>query len=80
VCGLQNGTIDVRDLGEQQVKPVYRTRLEWFVGLGVFQWPRRGSPDWRSGDLTVAVPVVPRLTAFEPGHGRTSTSPFTSHT
>ena len=36
VCGLQNGTIDVRDLGEQQVKPVYRTRLEWFVGLGVF--------------------------------------------
>ena len=36
VCGLQNGTIDVRDLGEQQVKPCYRTRIEWFVGLGVF--------------------------------------------
>jgi len=36
VAGLQNGTLDVRDLGEQQVKPCFRTRIEWFVGLGVF--------------------------------------------
>lgn len=36
VTGLQNGTIDVRDLGELETKPCYRTRLEWFVGLGVF--------------------------------------------
>ena len=26
----------VRDLGEQQAKPAYRTRIEGFVGLGVF--------------------------------------------
>jgi hypothetical protein len=26
----------VRDLGEQQAKPAFRTRIEGFVGLGVF--------------------------------------------
>lgn len=36
VTGLQNGDLDVRDLGEQQVKPVYRTRVQWFTGLAVF--------------------------------------------
>ncbi len=36
VAGLTNGGIDVRDLGEQQVKPVYRTRVQWFTGLGAF--------------------------------------------
>ncbi len=36
VAGLQNGTISARDLGELDVKPVFRTRIEWFVGLGVF--------------------------------------------
>jgi len=36
VTGLQNGTLDVRDLGELDTKPCFRTRLEWFVGLGVF--------------------------------------------
>jgi hypothetical protein len=36
VTGLTNGGIDVRDLGEQDAKPVYRTRIEFFCGLGVF--------------------------------------------
>jgi hypothetical protein len=36
VTGLQNGGVDVRDLGEQQAKPVFRTRIEWFTGLAVF--------------------------------------------
>lgn len=36
VTGLTNGGVSVRDLGEQQVKPVYRTRIEFFNGLGVF--------------------------------------------
>lgn len=36
VCGLQNGGIDVRDLGELQTAPVYRTRVEWYNGFGVF--------------------------------------------
>jgi hypothetical protein len=34
--GLQNGGIDVRDLGEIAEKPVYRTRVEWYNGLAVF--------------------------------------------
>ena len=33
VTGLQNGTMEVTDLGELQTKPVYRTRIEWLVGL-----------------------------------------------
>lgn len=33
VQGLQNGTMSVRDLGEIDAKPVYRTRVDWNVGL-----------------------------------------------
>jgi hypothetical protein len=36
VIALDNGGIDVRDLGEQDVKPVLRTRIEWFTGLATF--------------------------------------------
>lgn len=36
VLGLQNGGIDVRDLGELQTAPVFRTRVEWYNGFGVF--------------------------------------------
>lgn len=36
VVALDNGGIDVRDLGEQDAKPVLRTRIEWFTGLAVF--------------------------------------------
>lgn len=35
VMGLQNGDMDVRDLGELQAAPVYRTRVEWYVGQAV---------------------------------------------
>jgi hypothetical protein len=31
--GIQNGGIQVRDLGELEGKPVYRTRIEWYAGL-----------------------------------------------
>lgn len=31
--GIQNGEVDVRDLGELHDKPVYRTRVEWYTGL-----------------------------------------------
>lgn len=34
--GIQNGMMDVRDLGEQDAKPVYRTRVEWYVGLVLY--------------------------------------------
>lgn len=36
VTGLTNGGIDVRDLGEMETKPVYRTRIEFYCGLGLF--------------------------------------------
>lgn len=31
--GLQNGVMNVRDLGELDAKPVWRTRIDWYVGL-----------------------------------------------
>ena len=36
VTGLTNGGVQVKDLGEIDAKPVYRTRLEFFCGLAVF--------------------------------------------
>jgi hypothetical protein len=36
VTGLNNGGVSVRDLGEVQDKPVFRTRLEFFCGLATF--------------------------------------------
>jgi hypothetical protein len=36
VTGLTNGGVKVRDLGEQQAKPVFRTRIEFFCGMGIF--------------------------------------------
>ncbi len=35
VVGLQNGIMEVRDLGELQSAPVMRTRVEWLVGMAV---------------------------------------------
>jgi hypothetical protein len=37
VLGLQNGVMDVRDLGEIDTKPVYRTRIEWYISLAVLR-------------------------------------------
>jgi hypothetical protein len=31
--GIQNGGMDVRDLGELQSAPVFRTRVEWYTGI-----------------------------------------------
>ena len=36
VAGLQNGGMDVRDLGELEGKAAYRTRVEWYSCFGVF--------------------------------------------
>ena len=36
VAALNNGGIDVRDLGEQDAKAVLRTRIEWYTGLAMF--------------------------------------------
>lgn len=36
VAGLRNGSVDVRDLGEIDSKPVFRTRIEFYSGMAVF--------------------------------------------
>ncbi|MFJ9549079.1 major capsid protein [Streptomyces erythrochromogenes] len=36
VTGLTNGGVTVRDLGELDSKPAYRTRIEFFCGLALF--------------------------------------------
>jgi hypothetical protein len=36
LMGLQNGAMDVRDIGELQTKPAMRTRVEWYNGIAVF--------------------------------------------
>lgn len=36
VSGLQNGSVSVRDLGELESKPSFRTRIEWYTGMAVF--------------------------------------------
>lgn len=35
VKGIQNGEIDVRDLGELDAEPKMRTRVEWLMGMAV---------------------------------------------
>jgi hypothetical protein len=52
VNGLQNGSIDVRDLGELQTAPVYRTRLEWYSGLAVFNG-RAATRLWSISDAAI---------------------------
>lgn len=36
LAGIQNSIMDVRDLGEQDSKPVFRTRVEWYAGISMF--------------------------------------------
>ncbi|MEU5160462.1 major capsid protein [Streptomyces sp. NPDC020875] len=36
VTGLTNGGVKVRDLGELDSKPAYRTRIEFFCGVAIF--------------------------------------------
>lgn len=37
VVGLQNGAMEVRDLGEIDTKPVFRTRVEWYISLAILR-------------------------------------------
>ncbi len=52
VVGLQNGGIDVRDMGELQTAPVYRTRVEWFMGMAIFNG-RAATRLWSIADSAV---------------------------
>lgn len=52
LIGLQNGGIDVRDMGELQTAPVLRTRVEWYNGMAVFNG-RAVTRLYQIGDLAV---------------------------
>lgn len=36
LTGIQNDTIQARDIGELESKPAYRTRVEWYAGFGIW--------------------------------------------
>ena len=36
VVGIQNGDLSTRDLGELEAKPVFRTRIEWYASIALF--------------------------------------------
>jgi len=36
LVGIQNGEISIRNLGELEGKPSFRTRVEWYAGLAIF--------------------------------------------
>lgn len=36
LVGIQNDGVSVRDLGELEAKPVFRTRVEWYAGVAIF--------------------------------------------
>jgi len=50
--GLQNGDMDVRDLGELDTKPVYRTRIEWYITLAILR-QRSAARLWSISDAAV---------------------------
>lgn len=50
--GIQNGGIQVTDLGELDTKPVYRTRVEWYAGVAL-EHPRAAARLWSIGNLAV---------------------------
>lgn len=50
--GIQNGDMDVRDLGELQEKPVFRTRVEWYTGICLMQG-RAAARIRHIGDLAI---------------------------
>lgn len=52
LVGLQNGTVDVRDLGELQTSPVYRTRVEWYNGIAIFNG-RAATRLWSIADAAI---------------------------
>lgn len=54
LTGIQNGGIDVRDLGELETAPVYRTRVEWYNGIAVMHG-RAATRIKFIGDLAIVV-------------------------
>lgn len=52
INGIQNGGVSVRDLGELDTAPVFRTRVEWYVGLAAFNG-RAATRLWSIADAPV---------------------------
>jgi hypothetical protein len=52
LTGLQNGIMDVNDLGELEGKPVLRTRIEWYIGLAALHG-RCAARLWSISDAAV---------------------------
>jgi hypothetical protein len=52
LVGLQNGGIDVRDLGELQTAPVFRTRVEWYNAFAIFNG-RAATRLWSIADAAI---------------------------
>lgn len=52
VRGIQNGGIDVRDLGELDTAPKYRTRVEWYAGLAAYHG-RAATRVWSISDAAI---------------------------
>lgn len=36
LTGIQNGPVDARDMDELEQKPAFRTRVEWYSGIAIF--------------------------------------------
>jgi len=54
LTGIQNGDIDVEDLGELDDKPSLRTRVEWYNGIAIWH-PRSAGRLWGIKDAAVVV-------------------------
>lgn len=52
LTGIENGGIDVRDIGELQTKACFRTRVEWYNGIAVYHG-KSIARLWSIGDLAV---------------------------
>lgn len=52
LIGLQNGGIDVRDLGELEGAPVFRTRVEWYNGIAIYNG-RAATRLWSIADAAI---------------------------
>lgn len=50
--GIQSSAPDVRDLGELETKPAYRTRVEWYNGIAIFA-ARAAARLWSIADAAV---------------------------
>lgn len=50
--GIQNGDMDVRDLGELEEKPAMRTRVEWYMGISLLH-PRAAARLWSISNAAV---------------------------